>query len=158
MCYFQANRISPSTQVKQRAIDRPQLPNLFANAPKATPIRMQKSLQNKNLSTVGQNGSDANLEMTNDNILDMSSPYSPGSSLSDGIFDPPSPGLAGGNHNSSPINLPGSNKNSTAKNKPNEKKDAFDSLFGSSPAMKTSKPRSKKIMEKEKRSKKCLYF
>lgn len=98
---------------------------------------------------MGQNGSDATLDMANE-ALDISSPYSPGSSLSDGIFDPPSPG----NFNNSPTANATSNKNSTPKGK-NEKKDAFDSLFGLSPVTKTiNKVRSKKTIEKKK---KCMY-
>lgn len=114
---------------------------------------MQKTLQNKNMSTMGQNGSDATLDLTNDMVVDMSSPYSPGSSLSDGIFDPPSPG----NHNGSPANIPTGNKIGPSKNnKAADKKDAFDALFGSSPAMKpANKARTKKAIEKEKRNKKC---
>lgn len=127
---MQPNRISPSTQTKQRPNDRPTLPNLF---PKSTPTKAAKSSQNKNISTTGQNGSDANLEIANDTI-DMSSPYSPGSSLSDGMFDPPSPGNYSPANVSAPANLPGAPaKNSTPKPNKGEKKDAFDALFGSSP-------------------------
>ena len=85
----------------------------------------------------------------------MSSPYSPGSSLSDGIFDPPSPG----NHNGSPAAAPSGNKvvGGTKSGKAADKKDAFDSLFGSSPAMKPmNKGRAKKNADKDKRSKKCM--
>ncbi|XP_046746596.1 uncharacterized protein LOC124411499 isoform X2 [Diprion similis] len=150
---IQPNRISPINQNKQRSNERPQLPNSFANPAKPAPSRGNKStsLQSKNASTMGQNGSDATLETTND-TLDMSSPYSPGSSLSDGIFDPPSPG------GHSPQQLPPSNTNkntpSKTANKPAEKKDAFDVLFGSSPAVKgLGKTRARKVLEKDKRKK-----
>ncbi|XP_046483809.2 PHD and ring finger domains 1 isoform X2 [Neodiprion pinetum] len=149
---IQPNRISPINQNKQRSNERPQLPNLFTNPAKPAPSRGNKSTssQSKNASTMGQNGSDATLETTNDTI-DMSSPYSPGSSLSDGIFDPPSPG------GHSPQQLPpgNTNKNTPSKtaNKPADKKDAFDVLFGSSPAKGLGKTRARKVLEKDKRKK-----
>lgn len=95
--------------------------------------------------------------MTNDNI-DMSSPYSPGSTLSDGLFDPPS----SANFNNSPVaNAPPpvAAKTSTPKiNKSTEKKDTFDALFGGilQPVKTATKSRSK-IVVKEK-TKKCMYF
>lgn len=156
---MQPNRISPSNQMKQRTNDRPQLPNVFANSAKsATMARSSKSTQNKSSSTVGQNGSDATIDMTNDNIVDMSSPYSPGSTLSDGLFDPPSPA----NFNNSPVaNAPPSTtaKTSTPKvNKSTEKKDAFDALFsGILPPVKTATKNRNKKVAKEK-TKKCTYL
>lgn len=117
--------------------------------------RSSKSAQSKNSSTIGQNGSDAAADMA-DNI-DMSSPYSPGSTLSDGLFDPPSPV----NFNNSPVlNAPpaATKTSSTPKvNKSAEKKDAFDALFGGVlPPVKTvTKNRSKKTKEK---TKKCKCF
>ena len=97
---------------------------------------------------LGQNGSDANIELSNDNI-DMSSPYSPGSSLSDGLFDPPSPAF-----NSSPnVAL------STKLRKNQEKKDAFDALFDASPIVHKGgmKIRMRK-QEKDKRKKGNLFI
>lgn len=118
--------------------------------------RSSKSIPSKNSSTIGQNGSDATIDIPNDNV-DMSSPYSPGSTLSDGLFDPPSPV----NFNSSPgANPPPAaiKTTSTPKvNKSTEKKDAFDALFGGIlPPVKTTttKNRSKKTKEK----KKCMCF
>lgn len=119
--------------------------------------RSSKSTQNKNSSTIGQNGSDATIDMTNDNV-DMSSPYSPGSTLSDGLFDPPSPA----NFNSSPVtNAPpttAKSSNTPKINKSSEKKDAFDALFGGIlPPVKTaSKSRSKKVAKEK--TKKCMCF
>lgn len=145
--------------MKQRTNDsRPQLPNVFANSAKSsTMARSSKSTQNKGSSTVGQNGNDATIDMTNDNIVDMSSPYSPGSTLSDGLFDPPSPA----NFNNSPVaNAPLSTaaKTSTPKvNKSAEKKDAFDALFGILPPVKTATKNRNKKVAKEK-TKKCTYF
>lgn len=148
---IQSNRISPSNQMKQqRTSDRPQLPNIFTNSTKSTLTRASKSNQNKNSSTMGQNGSDVIMEVTND-AVDMSSPYSPGSSLSDGMFDPPSPG----NYNSPSIQpVITNNKNNASKpNKSTEKKDAFDALFAAGPPPKAvSKSRSKKPNEKKKKS------
>lgn len=127
---MQSNRISPSNQMKSRTNDRPQLPNVFANSAKSSTVaRSSKPTQTKNSSTIGQNGSDTVIEATNDNVVDMSSPYSPGSTLSDGLFDPPSPT----NFNSSPVinaPAPAAAKTTTPKvNKSAEKKDAFDALF-----------------------------
>lgn len=94
--------------------------------------------------------------MTNDNVVDMSSPYSPGSTLSDGLFDPPSPA----NFNNSPTaNAPPSAaaKSSTPKvNKSTEKKDPFDALFGGIPVKTATKNRSKKVVKEK--TKKCMYF
>lgn len=159
---LQSNRISPSNQMKQRTNDRPQdrqLPNVFANSAKSsTMARSSKSTQNKNSSTIGQNGSDAPIDITNDNVVDMSSPYSPGSTLSDGLFDPPSPA----NFNNSPIaNAPPpvAVKTTAPKvNKSAEKKDAFDALFGGilPPVKTTTKNRSKKVAKEK--AKKCMYF
>ncbi|EFN60820.1 RING and PHD-finger domain-containing protein KIAA1542 [Camponotus floridanus] len=153
---LQSNRISPSNQMKQRTNDRPQLPNVFANSAKSsTMARSSKSTQNKNSSTIGQNGSDAPIDMTNDNVVDMSSPYSPGSTLSDGLFDPPSPA----NFNNSPVANappPAAAKATAPKvNKSAEKKDAFDALFSGilPPVKTTTKNRSKKVAkEKTKKS------
>ncbi|EZA62404.1 PHD and RING finger domain-containing protein [Ooceraea biroi] len=153
---LQSNRISPSSQVKPRTNDRPQLPNAFAtnSAKSSTMTRSSKPTQ-KNSSTIGQNGSDATIDISNDNVVDMSSPYSPGSTLSDGLFDPPSPA----NFNNSPVanaapSAPA--KISTPKvTKSAEKKDAFDALFGSIlPPVKTAtKNRNKKVAkEKPKKS------
>lgn len=154
--FLQSNRTSPSNQVKQRTNDRPQLPNIFTNSTKTTIARSSKSTQGKNSSTIGQNGSDTAADVTSDNV-DMSSPYSPGSTLSDGLFDPPSPA----NFNSSPVlNAPpaATKTSSTPKvNKSAEKKDAFDALFGGVlPPVKTAtKNRTKKTKEK---TKKCKCF
>ncbi|CAK9808178.1 PHD and RING finger domain-containing protein 1 [Anthophora plagiata] len=150
---LQSNRISPSNQQKQRSGDRSQAPPVFTNSGK--PLRSSKSGQTK---TNGQNGNDAGTE-TADNV-DMSSPYSPGSTLSDGIFDPPSPT----NYNNSPGAGAGSGagpvsiqptKNSNSKTvKTTEKKDAFDALFGTLPVTKTvSKPTRSKKPEKDKKKK-----
>ncbi|XP_014483609.1 PREDICTED: uncharacterized protein LOC106749063 [Dinoponera quadriceps] len=151
---LQSSRTSPSNQIKQRTNDRPQLPNIFTNSTKTTMVRSSKSAQNKNSSTIGQNGSDAAADMASDNV-DMSSPYSPGSTLSDGLFDPPSPV----NFNSSPVaNAPPAatkTSNNTPKvNKSADKKDAFDALFGGVlPPVKTAtKSRNKKSKEKMKKS------
>nr|XP_033321309.1 serine/arginine repetitive matrix protein 2 isoform X1 [Megalopta genalis]XP_033321310.1 serine/arginine repetitive matrix protein 2 isoform X1 [Megalopta genalis] len=149
---LQSNRISPSNQQKQRSGDRSQAPTVFTNSGKP---RNSKSGQTKNN---GQNGNDTGAEPT-DNV-DMSSPYSPGSTLSDGIFDPPSPG----NFNSSPGagagtaggtvgSQPTKNSNSKAA-KSAEKKDTFDALFGSVPTTKTaSKPARSKKTDKDKKKK-----
>lgn len=160
--FSQSNRISPSSQIKQRTNDRPQLPNIFTNSAKSSSAmaRATKSQsQGKNSSTVGQNGSDATADMANDNV-DMSSPYSPGSTLSDGLFDPPSPA----NFNSSPVaNPPPAAAKITSAppkaNKSAEKKDAFDALFGGIlPPVKTAtKNRGNKKVIKEK-TKKCTCF
>jgi len=98
------------------------------------------------------------MDITNDNVVDMSSPYSPGSTLSDGLFDPPSPA----NFTNSPVaNAPSSApaKTSTPKvTKSTEKKDAFDALFGSIlPPVKTATKNRNKKVTKEK-TKKCMYF
>lgn len=149
---LQSNRISPTNQQKQRSGDRSQAPPVFTNSGKSS--RSSKSGQTK---TNGQNGNDAGTETT-DNV-DMSSPYSPGSTLSDGIFDPPSPT----NYNS-PNTGTGSGagpigtqitKNSNSKTiKTTEKKDAFDALFGSLPITKTStKSNRNKKSEKDKKKK-----
>lgn len=96
--------------------------------------------------------------MTNENVVDMSSPYSPGSTLSDGLFDPPSPA----NFNNSPVaNAPplAAAKTGTPKvNKSTEKKDPFDALFGGIlPPVKTAtKNRSKKVAKDK--TKKGIYF
>lgn len=139
---LQSNRISPSNQQKQRPGDRSQAPSVFTNSGKSS--RSTKSGQTK---TNGQNGNDAGTE-TADNV-DMSSPYSPGSTLSDGIFDPPSPT----NYNNSPAAGAGSGagpvgsqptKTSNSKTvKSTEKKDAFDALFGALPVTKTTSKSSK---------------
>jgi len=119
--------------------------------------RSSKSTQNKS-STIGQNGNDATIDITNDNVVDMSSPYSPGSTLSDSLFDPPSPV----NFNNSPVANappPATAKTSIPKvNKNAEKKDAFDALFGGIlPPVKTAtKNRSKKIAKEK--TKKSMYF
>ncbi|XP_066599342.1 protein split ends isoform X2 [Prorops nasuta] len=137
---LQSNRISPSPQIKQRITQLP-LP-IFSNSVKPPMTRTVKSTQNK----IGQNGSE-NMEMGNDPI-DMSSPYSPGSTLSDGIFDPPSPI----NYNGSPVNTAAtSNKNLSSKTSKESKKDAFDALFGMSPQVKIPKNRHKKVIEKKKK-------
>jgi hypothetical protein len=132
-------------QAQQQQPPRQCLPNIFSNVtPKPVPLRtLPIKLQSKNLSMVGQNGSDANIEISNDNI-DMSSPYSPGSSLSDGLFDPPSPTF----NNSPNVAL------STKLRKSQEKKDAFDALFDASPIVHkgSMKVRMKKG-EKDKRKK-----
>lgn len=109
-----------------------------------TAPRSGKSAQNKG---AGQNGNDANADVPND-IVDMSSPYSPGSSLSDGIFDPPSPA----NYNGSPAALVTNSKNNLPKNK--DKKDLFDALFDSAPLMKLNamKTVKKKAVDKKKKS------
>ncbi|XP_068981259.1 uncharacterized protein [Bombus flavifrons] len=150
---LQSNRISPSNQQKQRPGDRSQAPSVFTNSGKSS--RSSKSGQTK---TNGQNGNDAGTE-TADNV-DMSSPYSPGSTLSDGIFDPPSPT----NYNNSPAAGAGSGagpvgsqptKTSNSKTaKSAEKKDAFDALFGALPATKTTSKssRSKKPQKDKKKS------
>jgi len=160
LVFLQPNRISPSNQIKQRTNDRPQLPNVFANSAKSSTLpRSSKSTQNKNSSTVGQNGNDATIDMTNDNIIDMSSPYSPGSTLSDSLFDPPSPV----NFNNSPVaNAPppaAVKTSGTPKiNKNAEKKDPFDALFGGIlPPIKTATKNRIKKVTKEK-AKKCTYF
>lgn len=156
---LQSNRISPTSQIKQRTNDRPQVSNAFTNSAKSsTMTRSSKSTQNKNSSTIGQNGSDTTIDIANDNVVDMSSPYSPGSTLSDGLFDPPSPA----NFNNSPVaNVPSSApvKSSTPKvTKSTEKKDAFDALFGSIlPPVKTATKNRNKKVTKEK-TKKCMYF
>lgn len=150
---LQSNRISPSNQQKQRSGDRSQAPPVFANSSK--PSRSSKSGQTK---PIGQNGNDAGGETT-DNV-DMSSPYSPGSTLSDGIFDPPSPT----NYNNSPgvgagsgAGPVGSQPTKTGNSKAvksTEKKDAFDVLFGAVPVTKTaSKPARSKKPEKDKKKK-----
>ncbi|XP_068981260.1 uncharacterized protein [Bombus flavifrons] len=150
---LESNRISPSNQQKQRPGDRSQAPSVFTNSGKSS--RSSKSGQTK---TNGQNGNDAGTE-TADNV-DMSSPYSPGSTLSDGIFDPPSPT----NYNNSPAAGAGSGagpvgsqptKTSNSKTaKSAEKKDAFDALFGALPATKTTSKssRSKKPQKDKKKS------
>lgn len=141
---FQTNTLIQNTQVKSQQ-QRPTLPNIFANSlPKSSPLRglpLKLGMKN-NISLLGQNGSSANLEDANDNV-DMSSPYSPGSSLSDGLFDPPSPA---NNFNASP-NL----ALSTKIKKHQEKKDAFEALFDASPIVhKSSKSRSKIPPKKKK--------
>ncbi|XP_015440228.1 PREDICTED: serine/arginine repetitive matrix protein 2 isoform X2 [Dufourea novaeangliae] len=148
---LQSNRISPSNQQKQRAGDRSQAPTVFANSGKP---RGSKSGQTKNN---GQNGNDA-AEATD--TVDMSSPYSPGSTLSDGIFDPPSPGNfnsspgagpagAGGTVGSQPTKI-----NNSKTTKIADKKDTFDALFGTIPATKTaSKPTRSKKSDKDKKKK-----
>ncbi|XP_012239827.1 uncharacterized protein LOC100749759 [Bombus impatiens] len=150
---LQSNRISPSNQQKQRPGDRSQAPSVFTNSGKSS--RSSKSGQTK---TNGQNGNDTGTE-TADNV-DMSSPYSPGSTLSDGIFDPPSPT----NYNNSPAAGTGSGagpvgsqptKTSNSKTaKSTEKKDAFDALFGALPTTKTTSKssRSKKPQKDKKKS------
>ena len=75
----------------------------------------------------------------------MSSPYSPGSSLSDGMFDPPSP------YNTPP---PVNSKSKTSKD---SKKDAFDILFGSSPAVNRSSTKVKVKKDKRKKCKQLLF-
>ncbi|KAJ8667429.1 hypothetical protein QAD02_009092 [Eretmocerus hayati] len=133
----------PKNLIQQQQ-SRPTLPNIFANSMPKPPMRtLPLSKYNKNISMMGQNGSDANIELTNDNI-DMSSPYSPGSSLSDGLFDPaPSPAF-----NSSPITLP----NKGRKNQ--DRKDAFDALFDASPIVhKGSRGRAVKKNDKDKKKK-----
>lgn len=149
----QANKISPSGQVKQRggANDRSvQLPpNLFMSTIKnmgANTSRGQKS--NSTRLNGNDGGPDAGMDAT---TVDTSSPYSPGSSLSDGMFDPPSPGT---NHHSyhgshhhhyhhHHHNRLGPNpsaniaNNKGAKSGGGDKKDPFDALFGSSPINKS---------------------
>nr|XP_003700397.2 PREDICTED: uncharacterized protein LOC100882431 isoform X1 [Megachile rotundata] len=150
---LQPNRISPSNQQKQRSGDRSQAPAVFVNTGKQ---RGSKSGQTK---TNGQNGNDAGTETT-DNV-DMSSPYSPGSTLSDGIFDPPSPtaynspGAGTGGGGTGPVSGSQPIKNSSSKTaKPTDKKDAFDALFGAMPVTKTtSKPSKTKKSEKDKKKK-----
>ena len=99
------------------------------------------------MSMLGQNGSDAHIDASQHEGIDLSSPYSPGSSLSDGLFDPPSPMF-----NTSP-NIALSNKI----RKSQEKKDAFDALFDASPIVHKSsanKARSRnKHIEKDKKKK-----
>ncbi|XP_017883557.1 serine/arginine repetitive matrix protein 2-like isoform X2 [Ceratina calcarata] len=153
---LQSNRISPSNQQKQRSGDRSQAPPVFANSGKSS--RSSKSGQAK---TNGQNGNDAGAETT-DNV-DMSSPYSPGSTLSDGMFDPPSPtnfnnspGASGpGTATSGPAGGSQPTKNSNPKaGKATEKKDAFDALFNAPPPTKTaSKSNRNKKVEKDKKKK-----
>lgn len=150
---LQSNRISPSNQQKQRSSDRSQAPAAFVNSGK--PSRSSKSGQTK---SNGQNGNDPGTEIA-DNV-DMSSPYSPGSTLSDGIFDPPSPT----NFNSSPGTGAGgaggtvgsqTTKTSSSKTvKSTEKKDAFDALFNALPSTKTAnKPARNKKPDKDKKKK-----
>ncbi|XP_033215800.1 uncharacterized protein LOC117172115 isoform X3 [Belonocnema kinseyi] len=132
---LQTNRISPpSYQIKQRPLERPQLPNLFANSIKTMPLRTSKPAAKSN--ALSQNGNET--EMMND-VIDMSSPYSPGSTLSDGLFEPPSP------YNSPPPVF------SKSKGNKDSKKDAFDTLFGSSPA--TNRISTKVKVKKDKRKK-----
>ncbi|XP_076637305.1 PHD and ring finger domains 1 [Colletes latitarsis] len=153
---LQSNRISPSNQQKQRSGDRSQAPATFVNSGK--PSRSSKSGQTK---SNGQNGNDPGTE-TVDNV-DMSSPYSPGSTLSDGIFDPPSPpnfngspgtgtgggGGTGGTVGSQPTKTSGSK---TAKS--TEKKDPFDALFSTIPSTKTAnKSTRNKKSDKDKKKK-----
>lgn len=132
---FQTNRISPSNQIKQRPLERPQLPNLFTNSIKTTALRASKPTNKTN--ALGQNGNDT--EMVND-VIDMSSPYSPGSSISDGMFDPPSP-----------YNTPPPEKSKSKSNK-DPKKDAFDILFGASPVNARNAPKVKVKKDKRKKS------
>lgn len=139
-------------QQSQASLPRPTLPNIFANSlSKPMPMRtitMQTKLQTKNVSMVGQNGSDANIDLGESNV-DNSSPYSPGSSLSDGLFDPPSPAF-----NSSP-NM----ALSTKIRKNQEKRDAFDALFDASPIVhKSSAKGRKKMPEKDKKKKGNCFF
>lgn len=151
---LQSNRISPSNQQKQRSNDRSQAPAVFANSGK--PSRGSKPGQTK---SNGQNGNDAGTEAT-DNV-DMSSPYSPGSTLSDGIFDPPSPtnfnnspgpGAGGGGGTVGSQSTKNSNSSKPAKSA--DKKDAFDALFSTLPTTKTaSKPSRSKKPEKDKKKK-----
>jgi len=160
----QPNRISPSSQTKQRTNDRPQLPNVFTNSAKSsTMARSSKSNQSKNSSTIGQNGSDTTMDTTNDNVVDMSSPYSPGSTLSDGLFDPPSPA----NFNNSPVANapppppppPAAKTNIPKVNKSTEKKDTFDALFGIGlPPVKTTTSKNKSKKAAKEKTKKCAYF
>ncbi|XP_034940121.1 serine/arginine repetitive matrix protein 2 isoform X2 [Chelonus insularis] len=144
----QINRLSPSGQLKQqRTNDRvPPLSNVFSSGGKNLPVnsRNSKPGSNRNSSMLANNGSEVSMDTGNDmGAVDTSSPYSPGSSLSDGIFDPPSPAR---NHHSPP-------RLSSATGISN-KKDAFDALFGSSPVLKggSNKLRIKKSTEKRKRN------
>ncbi|XP_053986194.1 uncharacterized protein LOC128880293 [Hylaeus volcanicus] len=145
---LQSNRISPSNQQKQRS----QAPAAFANSGK--PLRGSKSGQTK---SNGQNGNDPVTEIV-DNV-DMSSPYSPGSTLSDGMFDPPSPinfnsspgtgaGGAGG-----PIGSQTTKTSSSKTAKSADKKDPFDALFNIMPSTKTSKQTRSKKADKDKKKK-----
>ncbi|XP_057324063.1 uncharacterized protein LOC130666806 [Microplitis mediator] len=159
------NRLSPSSQLKQqRANERvPQLSNLFGNSVKnmTANSRLNKSsttMDTRNSSSMlTNNGGDVE---ANDATIDTSSPYSPGSSLSDGIFDPPSPAR---NHHSPPrlqlpslSNLSNINKNTSSNNtsasKNNrsmtDKKDIFDSLFDSSPIVKLNSNKLRNINKK----------
>ncbi|XP_014221577.1 serine/arginine repetitive matrix protein 2 [Trichogramma pretiosum] len=136
----------------------PTLPNIFPHSlPKPpAPLRtLPSKLLPKNISMLGQNGSDAMIDVSAVESgatagaaggIDLSSPYSPGSSLSDGLFDPPSPGF----NNNSP-NAPVSNKTKKGK----DKSDPFDALFDASPIVlpKSSKSRSKRQTEKDKKKK-----
>ncbi|CAD6221277.1 GSCOCG00005124001-RA-CDS [Cotesia congregata] len=146
------NRLSPSSQLKQRGNERPQLSNLFA-AKNLGNSRINKAMENRNSAMMTNNGGD--LE-GNDATIDTSSPYSPGSSLSDGIFDPPSPAKNHSPQRTLPSlsNLSNINKNS-GNNVAKNKKDLFDSLFDSSPVVKmNSKMRNlnKKSPDKRKKS------
>ncbi|KOX75957.1 PHD and RING finger domain-containing protein 1 [Melipona quadrifasciata] len=134
---LQSNRISPNNQQKQRSGDRSQAPPVFTNSGKSS--RSSKSGQTK---TNGQNGNDTCTEAA-DNV-DMSSPYSPGSTLSDGIFDPPSPtnynnspGVGTGS-GTAPVGSQPTKTNNSKTVKSTEKKDAFDALFGTLPVSKTT--------------------
>ncbi|KAK0085225.1 hypothetical protein PV325_005560 [Microctonus aethiopoides] len=166
----QANHIGAGMQLNKRTNDRtPQLTNLFMNSVKNLPISMRGNKSNTNRNSVlPQNGNDLPMETTNDTaIIDTSSPYSPGSSLSDGIFDPPSPGRthhspsrppgpSGSNMSNVMKNNSGNNSGNVPKNarSTNDKKDAFDALFGSPPLMKTgagNKLRMKKAAVKSKK-------
>ena len=134
---LQSNRISPNNQQKQRSGDRSQAPAVFTNSGKSS--RSSKSGQTK---TNGQNGNDTCTEAV-DNV-DMSSPYSPGSTLSDGIFDPPSPTNynnspgAGTGSGTAPVGSQPTKTNNSKTVKSTEKKDAFDALFGTLPVSKTT--------------------
>lgn len=139
----QTNHISPSNQLKQRT--NPQITNLFMS--KNLPMSSLRVVKTSNRNMLAQNGSELPSDTIETTTIDTSSPYSPGSSLSDGIFDPPSPGR---NHHSPSRPSVQSNanimKNNASKNIRGtiDKKDPFDALFGTSPAKPGGKIRGKK--------------
>ncbi|XP_015111930.1 uncharacterized protein LOC107037735 [Diachasma alloeum] len=139
-----------NAQIKQRTSGATnQVSNLFMNSVKGMTLRGSKvntgsSKQNGN---EGTEGADA---VAAGPTIDTSSPYSPGSSLSDGFFDPPPHQY--GHVSSPPGNLGiGKGKGKTG-GKTDSKKDAFDALFGASPLIKSGKGRGKKTMDKRKRT------
>ncbi|XP_063995960.1 uncharacterized protein LOC135173177 [Diachasmimorpha longicaudata] len=141
-----------NAQVKQRtSAGSNQVSNLFMNSIKGMSLRGSKTntVANKQNGNEGTEGADGAAVGP---MIDTSSPYSPGSSLSDGFFDPP----PHHGHGSSPAgNISGnltSGKGKAKGGKAESKKDAFDALFGASPLVKNSKGRAKKTAEKRKRT------